>query len=392
MKIVMVITRGDDLGGAQMHVKSLCEGLLAAGHQVQVIAGIGGTWADAMIDQGIPVSICAGMPREIDPRQDLAAIRRLNGMFRSLSPDLICAHSSKAGLLARIAAKISGIPCVFTAHGWAFTEGIAQPKKAVFKALERITAPLAAKVICVSDFDRKIALRAGFKASRLVTIHNGVPDIEPGLRATPSSDGPVRVVMVARFADQKDQELLITAVNDLPQIHLDFVGDGPKLGAAKRLVNSFNMGQRVRFHGVKRDVAEILSHAHIFALTTNFEGFPLSTLEGMRAGLPIVVSDVGGAAEAIVSGESGFVVPRGDVATLRDRLILLAEKPERRELMGTAARRRYEAEFSSERMLTRTIDLYQQVRTRDRPQRSRRGSSALPARTAVIRTSPERTP
>lgn len=392
MKIVMVITRGDDLGGAQMHVKALAEGLLIMGHQVHVIAGIAGRWADAMRELDVPVSICGGMLREIDPRRDIAAVRSLAGMFRTISPDLVCAHSSKAGMLARIAARMAGVPCVFTAHGWAFTEGIAQPKKTIFKAIERITSPLAAKVICVSEYDRKIALRAGIKANRLVTIHNGVPDIEPALRATPSSNGPVRVVMVARFAEQKDQELLITAVNDLPRIHLDFVGDGPKLNAAKQLVKAYDMGERVRFLGVRRDVPEILSRAHIFALTTNFEGFPLSTLEAMRAGLPIVVSNVGGAAEAIVDGESGFAVPKGDIATLRDRLILLAEKPERRELMGSAARRRYEMEFSSERMLARTVDLYQQARTRDKPPRLRRAGPALPARTAVIRTSPEQTP
>jgi glycosyltransferase involved in cell wall biosynthesis len=391
MKVVMVITRGDDLGGAQMHVASLADGLLRAGHQVHVITGIAGMWAGTMYEAGVSIEIEEGMLREINPLRDFEAVRRLSRRFKSLQPDLVCAHSSKAGMLARAAAKLAGVPCIFTAHGWAFTEGIPQPKKAIFKTLERAMAPLATKIVCVSDYDREIAIRAGIKPARLVTIHNGVPDIDESLRARPRNGDPVRVTMVARFAEQKDQDLLIRAASDLPQIELSFVGDGPRLASAKALARSLDMESRVRFYGVQRQVAKILAESQIFVLASNFEGFPLSTLEAMRAGLPVIVSNVGGAGEAIVDGESGFLVSRGDVEILRERLALLLDKPDRRELMGNAARRRYETEFSAGTMVHRTLNLYDEAIHGGRPERTEQPRT-VPPRTAVVRTSPERVP
>ena len=392
MKIAMVITRGDDLGGAQMHVAALSKGLPQAGHHVHIIAGIGGTWSDMMSESGITVDICEGMLREISPLKDFAAARTLSAKLKALAPDLVCAHSSKAGMLARIASKMAGIPCIFTAHGWAFTDGIAQPKKTIYRALEVMTAPLASKIVCVSGYDRGIGERGGISTKRMVTIENGVPDVDTSLRATPEIGNPIRVTMVARFAEPKDQQLLIRSVQDIPQIHLDLVGDGPKLDAAKSLVHSLSMSDRVRFLGVRQDVAQILANSHIFVLMSNFEGFPLSTLEAMRAGLPVVVSNVGGAGESVVDGESGFLIPKGDVETLRERLLLLSEKPERRQLMGNAARRRYEAEFSAETMVRRTLNLYDEVLQGRKPRRSEVPRPAPPPRSAVIRTTPERAP
>jgi hypothetical protein len=184
----MVITRGDDLGGAQMHISALADGLLGAGHQVHVITGVAGLWAGMMYEAGVPIQIEEGMLREINPLKDIEVVRRLSRRLKALQPDLVCAHSSKAGMLARAAAKLAGIPCIFTAHGWAFTDGIPQPKKSIFRALEFLTAPLATKIVCVSDFDRNIAMRAGIKPSRLVTIHNGFAPRPAGQRRPGSRD------------------------------------------------------------------------------------------------------------------------------------------------------------------------------------------------------------
>ncbi|MEJ7839577.1 MAG: glycosyltransferase family 4 protein, partial [Thermomicrobiales bacterium] len=323
------------------------------------------------------------------PLRDFGVARRLAAQLKALSPDLVCAHSSKAGMLARIASKMAGIPCVFTAHGWAFTDGIPQPKKSIFRALEVMTAPLVSRIICVSSYDRGIAERAGISSKRMVTIENGVPDVDLSLRAAPKQDGPIRIAMVARFAEPKDQQLLITAVQDLDHIELDFVGDGPNLEAAQTLVAKLGMTSRVRFLGSRKDVPEILANSHIFVLMSKFEGFPLSTLEAMRAGLPVLVSDVGGAGESIVDGESGFLIPAGNAATLRERILLLTEKPERRELMGNAARRRYESAFSADTMVRRTLNLYDDVvngRRSTRPKYAQRSGGT------VIRTTAERVP
>lgn len=358
MKILLAITRGDTAGGAQTHARDLAEGLSRSGHLVLAVTGAGGPLTEALAAVGIDSIVCPEMLREIHPVRDVKAVRRLRQIIRAFDPDLICAHSSKAGMIARIAAKTTGVPCVFTAHGWSYAEGVPQPKRAVYRTIERVFAPLASKIICVSEQDRNLAIRSGIAAHRLVAIHNGMPDVPARLIANPGVAGPVRIVMVARFAPPKDQRALIDAIRDFDGIRLELVGDGPDLEAARQFAAEAGVSHRVDFLGQRHDVAEILAGAHIFALFTTWEGFPISTLEAMRAGLPVVASDVGGMAEAVIDGESGFLVPRGDVAAFRSSLQKLIDDPSRRAIMGNAARRRFEAEFTFDRMFARTLDVY----------------------------------
>ncbi len=105
----------------------------------------------------------------------------------------------------------------------------------------------------------------------------------------------------------------------------------------------------------------VLAEAQVFVLATNWEGLPLSVLEAMRAGLPVVATDVGGVGEAVVEGKTGFLVPRGDEEALKARLRTLLLSPDLRASMGEAGRRRYEEAFTLERMLRETWRVYQEV-------------------------------
>ena len=235
-------------------------------------------------------------------------------------------------------------------------------------------APLAARIICVSAYDRQLAVAAGIAPRRLVTIHNGMPDVPPADRADPMTSAPVRIVMVARFAPQKDHMTLLRAVAALDGVHLDLVGEGPTLAATRELAWRLGIDERVHFLGHRDDVPAILARAHIFALISNWEGFPRSTLEAMRAGLPAVVTDVGGAAEAIVEEETGFVIPPRDENATRERLQGLVADPRRRGAMGAAARRRYEEQFTFEPLFARTYAVYQEsVRGNGHPPTARPG-------------------
>jgi glycosyltransferase involved in cell wall biosynthesis len=167
--------------------------------------------------------------------------------------------------------------------------------------------------------------------------------------------------MVARFDAQKDHRTLIHAFADLQEACLDLVGDGPTLEAVKVAVAELGIANRVNFYGYTEDVAEILARAHIFTLASNWEGFPRSTVEAMRAGLPTVVSAVGGASEAVSEGITGYSVPRSDVATLRDRLSILVEDRQKRAQFGNAARLRYMEYFTFDRMFDRTLALCDDV-------------------------------
>jgi glycosyltransferase involved in cell wall biosynthesis len=339
-------------------VRDLASRLVADGHEALVVAGSTGALTEALVESGVPTVVCAGLLREIHPWHDARAVAALVGIIRRFRPNLITTHSSKAGMVGRLAAAVTGTPCLYTVHGWAFNDGSAASRRALCRWLERATAPLAARIICVSEHDRRIGAAAGIRPWRLVTIHNGIPDVSSSLRAEPGKPGPVRVVMVARFAPPKDHSTLLHAVRDVEDVELDLVGDGPAQPAAEALARELGIENRVHFLGRRADVAEMLARAHLLVLTSLSEGFPLSTLEAMRAGLPVVISAVGGAPEAVEEGVTGFLVGRGDVAGLRDRLAALARDRELRDRLGQAARARYEARYTFDRMYGATLDVY----------------------------------
>ncbi len=364
MRLMFVVTRADAIGGAQIHVRDVASALLARGDEVRVVTGRRGPYTEALRRAGVPAVECPMLQRAIDPRRDLPAVAALRREIAEFRPDVVSTHSSKAGILGRFACAAGGPPCLFTAHGWAFAEGVPERQRSAYRLIERALAPLAARIVCVSEHDRQLGIAAGIAPDRMVTIHNGMPDVSPDLRAAPGKDGPVRVVMTARFDRQKDHATLLRAAAPVAGLHLDLVGDGPGLPAIRDLADDLGLGDRVRFLGHRDDVAAVLADAHAFALVSHWEGFPRSTLEAMRAGLPAVVTDAGGSAEAIAEGETGFVVPREDAARLEDRLRRLTADSVLRERMGAAARRRYEAHFTFGHMLDRTTEVYRSVARR----------------------------
>jgi glycosyltransferase involved in cell wall biosynthesis len=275
----------------------------------------------------------------------------------------VAVHSSKAGILGRIAARSLGLPALLTAHGWNFTPGISAGSAAIFRRIERWAGPLAARIITVSEYDRQLALEAGLTtADRVVTVHNGMPDIPAALRARPERE-PVRLVMVARFGEQKDHPTLLRALGELRELpwELDLIGDGPLMGRMQAMARSLGLDGRVRFLGQRLDVDQLLAQAQVSLLVTNWEGFPLSILEAMRAGLPVVATAVAGIGEAVIEGESGYLIARGDVATLKDRIRRLLTDPMLRSRFGQGGRACYEQHFTKEHFVSRTLAVYREV-------------------------------
>lgn len=373
---MFVVTRGDAIGGVQIHIRDIATALVKSGHAVRVVTGRRGIFTDALRRVGVDEVECRSLQREIDPRQDARAVACLRREIAAFGPDVVSTHSSKAGILGRLACAVGGPPCIFTAHGWAFTEGVPARRRRVYREIERRLAPLAARIICVSEHDRQIAIAAGISRQKVVSIHNGMPDVAPALRADPGGAAPVRVVMIARFSDQKDHATLLRAAAGVEGCLVDFIGDGPTQPAVRALAGELGIDDRVRFLGHRDDVAEVLARSHLFALISKWEGFPRSTLEAMRAGLPAIVSDVGGSAEAIAEHETGFVVPRGDVAAIGERLRRLVGDATLRQRMGKAARHRYETFFTFERMLDETMAVYRSVASRPRSGSPMAASSA----------------
>ena len=366
MRIVYILTRADEIGGAQVHVRDLATALHSSGHEVSVLAGSAGSLSDPLVERGVPFEVVPALVRPIVPWKDALAVWQLRSILRRLRPDLVSVHTSKAGWLGRVAAKSSGIPVVFTAHGWAFTEGVPAVQRRLYALVERSAGPLADRIITVCDSDRALALEQRIAPPhKIVRIHNGVHGCVG--RPRPSSAAGTHIVMVGRFSAQKDHLTLIRALGQLRDLkwRLELVGDGHRKAEAIALADALGIADRVRFLGARDDVCAVLHEANIYVLISHWEGFPRSILEAMSVGLPVIASDVGGVCEAVREGETGFLVPRSDDHHLTERLRLLISSAEARQHLGAAGRRRYEEEFRFERMFEQTVAVYQQVLARE---------------------------
>lgn len=361
MKVLLIITRADTVGGAQVHVKDLACFLQQHEHEVLVITGEKGPFNDFLNSFSIKSTACEYFKQSINPLLDWQTLWFLVKTIRQFQPDIVATHSSKAGILGRLAAKITNKPCVFTAHGWAFTDGIPEPSRSVYEVIEKWIEPITDKVICVSENDRQIALKAGMPADRLAMIHYGIEDVPHHLRSTHHPNDPVRILMVARFDAQKDHATLIKAFKSIKNAHLELLGGGPKLEEIKTMVDQMGMADRVNFRGFCSNVSELLPQGDIFTLITNWEGFPYAIIEAMRAEMPIIASQVGGVAESVIDGLTGYCVPRGDVETLMDRLEKLVNDAQLRREMGIQGRQKYESELTLDKMCKTTLNIYQDI-------------------------------
>lgn len=357
MRVLMLITRGEP-GGAQVHVRDLVRGLR---DRVAFFVGVGedGFLPDALRSLDVPVRVLDSLQRAIDLTQDRRALQALRGLIREVAPDLVHTHSTKAGLLGRIAARLEGVPAVHTAHAWSFSDG--QPRRRVLTAVppEAVVGRITTRFIVVSEADREIALRYRVaRPDQVRVVHNGVAD-HPG-RATPDADPPT-ITMVARMAAPKDHALLVDALAAVERPwRLRLVGDGPDRPALEARIQARSLGGRIELLGTRSDVPELLADSQIATLVSKQEGFPLVVLEAMRAGLPVVASDVGGIREALTP-DCGTLVARGDQPSLTRALDRLLADPALRAAQGAAGRARYESHFTAARMVARTAAVYDEL-------------------------------
>lgn len=355
MRVQYVITRGV-VGGAQVHLLSLLEGF-AGEVAARVTVGEDGYLAERLRALGVPVVVVPQLAPEVSARRDVMALRRIRAAIEEFRPDLVHTHSSKAGVLGRLAAHQLGVPALFTAHGWGFDGTVPRLRRTLALVAERTAARWTARVITVSDADRRAALEARIApADKLVTVRNGLPDAAP--RREHGGDPPV-AVMVGRFEPQKDHATLIRALAATPPpLRVLLVGEGPTQPRVAAEVHRLGLADRVSFLTACTDVAALLARADVLVLASNREGLPLTVIEGMRAGLPVVATDVGGVREQVEDGVTGFLVARGDARGLADRLATVAGDPTMRARMGVAGRRRFEQHFTLDEMVDSTRRVY----------------------------------
>lgn len=359
MKIVQLITHMHEVGGAQVHVRDLSTRLAQDGHSIAILYGTEKKLADELYVNEIEYIPIKHLIRNMNLVKDFLAFVEMRKSLKQMNPDIVAVHSSKAGILGRVACWSLQIPFVFTAHGWAFTEGVEKNKQFFYRKVEKWIGKITKKVITVCDYDRTLALQHQvLPSTKLETIHNGVMDqSNPKNPLVPTE--MVKILMVARFDIPKKHLELLEALSLMKELnwYMIFAGDGRLKEQCAQYVQEHNMGHKVTFLGNHSNVSELLMDADIFVLTSSWEGLPLSILEAMAHGLPIVASNVGGVREAVRSSENGFLIHHN----LPELLSILIENPLLRKKMGKKSREIYETSFTFERMYHKTFLTYKNL-------------------------------
>ncbi|MEZ5659152.1 MAG: glycosyltransferase [Burkholderiaceae bacterium] len=293
---ILVVVTNADLAGAPSHVRDL---VLSLRRRFSIVVAFGeqGPIKDLLALEGIETHLLPRLASRISPLADLQTIVSLVALIRSTRAELVHAHSTKAGMVARLAGVLARVPVLFTIHGWGFGIGRPRRQSRFVWLTERVLAPIGSRYVTVSQADADVARDAfGLQPPRMVVIHNGVVD-DPKRADPASAQG---IAMVARVDYSKDYETALSAFSQLrADATFTCIGAGTDqedfIRAGERWAGEAR--SRVRFAGVTTDVAGHLAAAarpcSCWCHATKV--CPLSIIEAMRAGLPVVATDAGGA-------------------------------------------------------------------------------------------------
>lgn len=362
LRVMQVITKGER-GGAQTHVRTLCQALASRIHFSAVIGGTGPTPLESDLHTlGLPIYRLPSLRNSLAPWHLFRSVLQLRALIREHEPDMLHAHSAVSGVVARLAGRLCRKPVIYTVHGFAFKPEVPRVRRTVAWCCEWLLARWTEHMVCVSQHERQLARGLPIRADRLTVVPNAIENNSQ--RAQPGLE-PVRVAMVARLAAPKRPDLLLHALVRLRdglghEVAASIIGDGPDRTALQALASGLALFQ-VSFVGDVDDVPQRLAQHHLFVLLSDHEGLPISVIEAMRAGLPVVVSRLPGMAELLPSEQYGFLVSN-DVEAIAQAMERLIHSPALREQMGRMARRHYEEHHAPERMASAILSIYTQVR------------------------------
>jgi glycosyltransferase involved in cell wall biosynthesis len=360
MRIAHVLT-SLELGGGERIALELASGQTAAGHRVVMVnlsPTPDGALGDELRERGVPVR---HVPKR--PGFDVTLFVRLAALFRRERVDVVHLHNRLPLIYGAAAGRLAGATVVHTRHG-------PRPGTPRQKWLERGAAQLIHAYVAVSrDVRDNVQRLNDCPPEKLAVIENGIDVVRYGGATDERSAAREALGLpadawvvgsVGRFAPEKDYPFLVRAVAPLlgPADRLVIVGEGETMGAVRAEVSARGVEPFVLLPGRRGDVPRLLAAFDIFVLSSRMEGMPLVVLEAMAAGVPVVATAVGGLPGLITEGETGFLVPSGDEAALRARLVALRAEPTRARAAATLARAHVRERHSRETMVRRYLELY----------------------------------
>ncbi|MFC1733416.1 glycosyltransferase family 4 protein [candidate division KSB1 bacterium] len=376
-KILFVITKSN-FGGAQRYVYDIARSLSPSKFDVVVAFGGEGLLKDKLTQANVRTIPIKGLERDINLFNEFGVFFQLLKLYRKERPDVVHLNSSKIGGIGTLAGRIVKIPhIVFTAHGWAFNEERMWIVRKIIACLYWFTLMLAHTTIAVSKEIKNQVRFFPFTKDKITVIYNGVDQAgvfskqearEILLKhnkkmASAIADDALWIGTVSELHTVKGLRYAIEAVEKLVQEGKDVVfviiGEGEERHNLRALIEKKGLEDKVFLFGYVDTASQYLRAFDIFTLTSISEALSYTILEAGLSESAVVASYVGGIPEIIKSGESGLLVPTRNSNAIATALSSLAEDEGRRNQLGTQLKQKVESEFSLQKMLDKTVEVYQ---------------------------------
>lgn len=382
-RVLHIISRIQEGGGAEKNTLMTIRGLLVNGYDITLLVGSDSNigYVQKIVD--CPIIKEPYLIRNINPLSDLIAFLRIYKFIKSGNFNIVHTHLAKAGILGRLAARFAEVPIIIhSLHGITFHSGLNFFSKNVYLFLEKIAGKFTNAFVSVGcDLkDRYIKARIGNPKNYFV-IHSGI-DLRKfydagnlsrkeinDLRANFNfSENDVVIGMVATLEYRKGHRYAIEAAKKLISINSNikfiFTGDGKLKRELLEDVRENSLGKNIVFTGYVDNVEKIFAICDVIMLTSLWEGLPQVLVQAAAAGKPIVSFDVEGAREIVVDGENGFIVPIKDVPSLVERIKYLVFNLDKARSMGKDGRTLIGDRWKTEKMIEQTVNIYKKLSSR----------------------------
>ena len=378
VRVTRIIARLN-IGGPAVHIINLMAALDPDRFECQIIAGRPGLHEGDMsylaTQKGIDLLIIPELGRELSPLSDLRTTVRLARILRRDKPHIVETHTAKAGAVGRVSARLAGVPIVIHVfHGHVFHSYFGPLKTRLFLNAERALARITDRIITVSPAQRRdiVQVYGIAPVERVLTIPLGL-DLQPLRVAKQAYGGQFRsslgvsddtplVGFVGRLTAVKNPELFVKAarrvVDQCPQTRFVFVGDGELRPELERQVDALGLAQHVLFAGWQADMLPIYADLDLLALTSLNEGTPVTVIEALASGTPVVATAVGGVPDVVMDQETGTLVPSGHADVLAEAMLQLIRAPEWAQALALAGQQDVLKRFDLERLTNDMASLY----------------------------------
>ncbi|EJF9978268.1 glycosyltransferase family 4 protein, partial [Vibrio parahaemolyticus] len=336
------------LTGVQNVTISELDGLSEKHYSKTIICQSSGELTLKASKLNISTKLIPDLVREISPVKDFKALISLYKIFKKEEFDIVHTHSSKTGLLGRLAARMAGVPLVIhTVHGFPFSSAKSKIIYMFYVFMEFLGGRLSHKVICLHENDKKICIdKLKLSEDKLVVLPNGVnknifhPSDSSSLNLIRSelklSKDKIIIGMIGRLWEQKNPKAMVDAALSILSSRNDvvfvFVGEGELRASLEAMSDSYS--DNIKFLGWRSDTADLLRSFDIFSLPSLWEGMPLAIIEAMATGLPCVVSNIPGNNHLIENGKNGFLFELTNNEDFVNSLLNLIDDEVLRKSMG----------------------------------------------------------